>query len=169
MKLNAGLHLAYCTNVHRRETWAETFEALNRYTLRVRDRICPDRPYAIGLRLSNHAAHELNDRATLLEFQRWLGRNQCYVFTMNGFPYGQFHGLPFRDGDPVLIPRPRFIVTIKLGKADGPIRPSTEIANHDRTISLRRQLARWRNGTMRRLTVNDGIPDVVDIEPDDQA
>lgn len=92
MKLNAGLHLAYCTNVHRGETWAETFDALNRYTLRVRDRICPGRPYAIGLRLSNHAAHELNDRATLLEFQRWLGRNHRYVFTMNGFPYGQFHG-----------------------------------------------------------------------------
>lgn len=92
MKLNAGMHLAYCTNVHRGETWAETFDALNRYTLRVRERVCPKQPYGIGLRLSQQAAEDLSDPGTLLEFQRWLGKNQCYVFTMNGFPFGRFHG-----------------------------------------------------------------------------
>jgi hypothetical protein len=92
MKLNHALHLAYCTNIHRGETWAETFEALKNYTLAVRRRVCPDAPYAIGLRLSNRAAHELSDRATLTAFQRWLAANHCYVFTINGFPYGQFHG-----------------------------------------------------------------------------
>jgi hypothetical protein len=90
MKLNAGLHLAYCTNVHRGESWAETFEALKKHTLRVRDRVCPNRPYAIGLRLSNRAAHELSDRVALLEFQRWLGQNHCYVFTLDGFPFGHY-------------------------------------------------------------------------------
>ena len=92
MKLNAGLHLAYCTNVHRGETWAETFDALNTHTLRVRDRVCPKQPYGIGLRLSNQAAHELARRDALLEFQRWLAKNRCYVFTINGFPFGRFHG-----------------------------------------------------------------------------
>src|SRR5438105_1694271 len=92
MKLNHGIHLAYCTNVHRGETWPETFDALKRYTLAVRQRVCPDRPYAIGLRLSQQAAKELSNRATLVEFQRWLGQNHCYVFTINGFPFGQFHG-----------------------------------------------------------------------------
>ncbi|HLP77381.1 MAG TPA: metabolite traffic protein EboE [Candidatus Paceibacterota bacterium] len=88
MKLNAGLHLAYCTNVNSRETWAETFESLKNYTEPVRQRVCPDQPFAIGLRLTNHAAHQLADRATLLDFQRWLGRNQLYVFTLNGFAHG---------------------------------------------------------------------------------
>src|SRR6266496_39168 len=92
MKLNHGLHLAYCTNVHRGETWAEMFDALKTHTLAVRQRVCPQKPYAIGLRLSNRAAHELKDRALLLEFQHWLSRNSCYVFTINGFPFGQFHG-----------------------------------------------------------------------------
>jgi len=92
MKLNHGLHLAYCTNVHRGETWLETFAALKSFTLRVRDRVSPNKPYAIGLRLSHTAAIELSERAALLEFQRWLGQNHCYVFTINGFPYGQFHG-----------------------------------------------------------------------------
>lgn len=92
MKLNHGLHLAYCTNIHRGETWPETFDSLEKYTLAVRERVAPNKPYAIGLRLSNRAARELSERATLLEFQRWLGQKDCYVFTINGFPYGQFHG-----------------------------------------------------------------------------
>src|SRR6266705_2072127 len=97
MKLNHGLHLAYCTNIHRGETWAETFDSLQRNTLPVRERVCPNQPYAIGLRLSSHAAQELSDRAALLEFQRWLGQNRCYVFTINGFPYGQFHGSKVKE------------------------------------------------------------------------
>jgi len=97
MKLNHGLHLAYCTNIHRGETWAETFAALKRNTLAVRQKVCPQQPFAIGLRLSNCAARELNDRAALLEFKRWLGQNQCYVFTINGFPYGQFHGARIKE------------------------------------------------------------------------
>ena len=84
-------------------------------------------------------------------------------------PYGQFHGVPFQNGEPVLTPKPKVIVTIKLGKDDGPARPLSEIANHKQAVRLRRQLARWRNGTLRRLTVTDSIPDVVDIEPEDQA
>jgi len=97
MKLSAGMHLAYCTNVHRGETWTETFDALNQYTLRVRDRVCPKQPYGIGLRLSQEAAEELSDTGKMLEFQRWLGKNQCYVFTINGFPFGRFHGARVKE------------------------------------------------------------------------
>ena len=92
MKLSHGLHLAYCTNIHRGESWAQTFETLQKYTLAVRDQVCAGQPYAIGLRLGADAARELSDRPTLLAFQKWLERNHCYVFTINGFPYGQFHG-----------------------------------------------------------------------------
>ncbi len=97
MKLNQGLHLAYCTNIHRGETWRETFDALKTHTLAVRERVCPDAPFAIGLRLSNRAAVELSDQEQLLEFQRWLEKNSCYVFTINGFPYGQFHGTRVKE------------------------------------------------------------------------
>ena len=72
MKLPSGLHLAYCTNIHRGESWAETFDALKTHTLAVRDRVSPHAPFGLGLRLSERAARELSDRATLLAFQRWL-------------------------------------------------------------------------------------------------
>jgi hypothetical protein len=92
MKLSHGFHLAYSTNIHRGENWPETFAALQRYTLAVRERVCPKTPYAIGLRLSDLASRELSEPKTLTAFQRWLDENECYVFTINGFPFGRFHG-----------------------------------------------------------------------------
>jgi hypothetical protein len=97
MKLNHGLHLAYCTNIHRGETWPETFRSLQNYALAVREKVCPQKPFAIGLRLGERAAVELSERDVLLEFHRWLGKNSCYVFTINGFPYGQFHGTRVKE------------------------------------------------------------------------
>jgi hypothetical protein len=97
MQLNHGLQLAYCTNIHRGETWAETLASLKKYALAVREKVCPRAPFAIGLRLSRQAAVELSERKMLLEFQRWLGKNSCYVFTINGFPFGKFHGARVKE------------------------------------------------------------------------
>jgi len=97
MILQPGLHLAYCTNVHPGEDWAATFAALNRYTLRVKERVQPAGQYAIGLRLSDRAARELAEPPTLLAFRRWLDQHECYVFTINGFPFGQFHGARVKE------------------------------------------------------------------------
>jgi hypothetical protein len=87
MRLVKGHHLAYCANIHRGETWAETFAALETHALAVKERVCPAKPYAIGLRLSAQAAWDLAQGRALAEFQRWLER-----LTINGFPFGRFHG-----------------------------------------------------------------------------
>ena len=97
MKLKHGLHLAYCTNIHRGGSWAETFASLETHVMAVRERVCPDDAYAIGLRLGADAARELSDRETLNRFRRWLDEKNCYVFTVNGFPYGQFHGTRVKE------------------------------------------------------------------------
>lgn len=92
MKLKHGLHLAYCTNIHRGEDWAQTFGSLQKHTLAVRRRVCPMGAYAIGLRLSDQAALELSEPTVLAGFRQWLSDENCYVFTINGFPFGNFHG-----------------------------------------------------------------------------
>ena len=97
MKLNHGLHLAYCTNVHRGETWAETFASLQQHALAVKRQVCPDQPFALGLRLGDRASRELAEPARLREFQVWLEKNGCYIFTINGFPFGRFHGARVKE------------------------------------------------------------------------
>ena len=92
MRLSHGIHLAYCTNIHRGGDWPETFRSLSEYTLRVRDRVSSGKPYAIGLRLGDTASRQLAQSDALEKFRAWLGENNCYVFTINGFPYGDFHG-----------------------------------------------------------------------------
>lgn len=97
MRLNHDIHLGYCTNIHRGETWEETWRGLKDYTLRVKERVAGGRPYGIGLRLGAHAAQELQEPGKLAEFKKWLEANDCYVFTINGFPYGAFHGTRVKE------------------------------------------------------------------------
>ncbi|MBL9115708.1 MAG: metabolite traffic protein EboE [Verrucomicrobiaceae bacterium] len=99
MHLNHDIHLGYCTNIHRGESWDETWKRLDVHTLEVRRRVLPqDKPYGIGLRLGNQAARELAaSPCQLAEFQEWLEKNNCYVFTINGFPYGAFHGTRVKE------------------------------------------------------------------------
>lgn len=96
MKWTHGHHLAYCTNVHPAESWVETFAVLQREVLAVRDRLLGEEllegAFAIGLRLSARAARELVVAERLSELKQWLAENDCYIFTINGFPYGSFHG-----------------------------------------------------------------------------
>lgn len=92
MRLKNDIHLGYCTNIHRGETWEETFRGLHEHTLRVRERVAAGRSYGIGLRLSEVAARELKAPEAMSQFKRWLEANDCYVFTINAFPYGAFHG-----------------------------------------------------------------------------
>ena len=97
MHLDHNHHLSYCTNIHPAETWVETLGALQEHTLKVRDEVSPDKPYAIGLRLSADAARELLEGNNLPSFKAWLSENGCYVFTINGFPYGSFHGTRVKE------------------------------------------------------------------------
>jgi len=93
MRLGTEIDLAYCTNIHRGDTWEETFAGLARYTDEVRRRVAGDQPYGIGLRLSARAAATLTaDRSLRDDFRRWMDERNAYLFTINGFPYGTFHG-----------------------------------------------------------------------------
>ncbi len=97
MQLSSGHSLAYCTNVHRGDGWAETFSNLQAHTLRVRQQVCPSKPYALGLRLGNSAAHELGLEKNLNAFRDWLEKENCTVSGINGFPYGTFHGQSVKE------------------------------------------------------------------------
>ena len=96
MKTPLG-HLGYCTNIHVGETWTDHFAALQTAVPELKKRLSPDAPFGLGLRLSNIASEELEQPENLVAFQHWLAENDCYVFTMNGFPFGGFHDTVVKD------------------------------------------------------------------------
>lgn len=99
MKLqdDPALHLTYCLNIHPGETWGENFAAIRDKALAVKGRVAPDEPFGLGLRLSWHAAQTLSRKEVLADLRRFLDENGLYVFTLNGFPYGEFHGLAVKE------------------------------------------------------------------------
>ncbi|MXS85799.1 sugar phosphate isomerase [Nitrosomonas sp. HPC101] len=97
MKIYRGEELTYCTNIHPGESWSEIRQNLDRYVLPVKVSVASDEKFGIGLRLSAKAAAELMVPERLCEFKSWLAANDCYVFTINGFPYGSFHGLQVKE------------------------------------------------------------------------
>ena len=91
MKLGQS-HLTYCTNIHPAKGFSEVWESLKQHALPLKASLSPEAPFGIGLRLSGDESRELLAGDTLTEFKTWLDENGLYVFTMNGFPYGPFHG-----------------------------------------------------------------------------
>lgn len=90
-------HLTYCTNIHPGETWAQVRENFDRFVLPIRDGLAAGERFGVGLRLSAQAAAELAEPARLEEFEDLLARESLYIFTINGFPYGTFHGQPVKE------------------------------------------------------------------------
>ena len=85
-------HLTYCTNIHAGEPLDEVMASLARHLPAIKSAVAPDQPLGVGLRLGAAAAGRLRERGALEALKRFLGDAGCYVFTLNGFPYGPFHG-----------------------------------------------------------------------------
>lgn len=96
MKIN-GYQLTYCTNIHPGETLEEVEQSLKQYIPQVKAAVCPEDPFGIGLRLSDQASRTLHEPGRLQQLKKWLEDNNCYVFTLNGFPYGGFHRQVVKD------------------------------------------------------------------------
>ena len=90
-------HLTYCTNIHAGETWAEVRGNLERYVTAVKRQVAPDQPFGVGLRLSGIAAQTMSEPGEVEAFRDFLARNGMYVFTINGFPFGPFHGTRVKE------------------------------------------------------------------------
>src|SRR5690606_22140188 len=94
---HGDVHLGYCSNIHPAETWAETLAVLRGPVARVKADVSPDESFGVGLRLSAQAAATLRTTdGALTRLRDELDEAGLYVFTVNGFPYGPFHGAPVK-------------------------------------------------------------------------
>ena len=157
--------LTYCLNIHRGESWAETFAALRGPALSVAQRMADGQTFGLGLRLSARAAEELGEPGPRRDLQEFLARHHLLAFTINGFPYGPFHGAAVKqqvyEPDWQTAERERYtaqladllaallppgqdgsISTVPVGFAPNPAAPSAQAAAVQRLLSTVRHLAR---------------------------
>jgi sugar phosphate isomerase/epimerase len=94
MKLGADgfFHLTYCTNVHPADGWEAVLANVEKYGVALKERLAPQAPFGLGLRLSSKDSSELLEGHGLARFKDVLDRHGLYVAIINGFPYGPFHG-----------------------------------------------------------------------------
>jgi sugar phosphate isomerase/epimerase len=96
VRVGDDLHLTYCTNIHPAVGWEAVLESLRAHAPALKARLSPDAPFGIGLRLSGAESSELLEGSRLADFRAWLDGEGLYVFTINGFPHGTFHGAPVK-------------------------------------------------------------------------
>lgn len=90
-------HLTYCTNIHPGERWEDVRAHIEGPVSEVKARLCPDQRFGVGLRLSARAAETLTQGDELQALRRALRERGLYVFSINGFPYGAFHGARVKE------------------------------------------------------------------------
>ena len=95
MQISSTSHLSFCTNIYSGESWEDLRKSLPRIRA-VREQLGHAGPFGLGLRLSAQAAQEMAG-PQVGTFREWLADNDCYVFTLNGFPYGAFHDTVVKD------------------------------------------------------------------------
>lgn len=96
MRIANTAHLTYCTNVHAGESLADVQRNLREHVAAVKQRVSPNEPFGVGLWLSARAVEELRADGALLALRALLTELRLYVFTLNGFPFGAFHGGPVK-------------------------------------------------------------------------
>ena len=100
MHLSSGRdlgHLTYCTNIHAGEPLDEVMASLARHLPDIKKRVAPEQPLGVGLRLGHAAASSLREPGKMAQLQSLLAEGGYYVFTINGFPYGAFHGRAVKE------------------------------------------------------------------------
>ena len=90
------LPLSYCTNVHPGRTLEEVRRGLHTYTSRLQAEL--GKPVAAGLWLAAPVVSELLAQPTALQtFARELRDLGLTCYTLNGFPFGDFHSARVKE------------------------------------------------------------------------
>src|SRR3989440_1505145 len=100
MKLNqlsGDVHLTYCTNIHAGQSWQDIRASLDEHVPAIKSTVAQSQPMGVGLRLSGEAAAVARQPQALDSFRDQLLALGAYVFTINAFPFGPFHGVRVKE------------------------------------------------------------------------
>jgi len=97
----SNAHLTYCLNVHPGASLAEAEEAIFGHAPKVFADFARlagvQGPYGLGVWLSAAAATELEEAQGAPDLRRRLDQAGLYLVSLNGFPYGRFHGTRVKE------------------------------------------------------------------------
>jgi len=97
-------HLSWCLNIYPGESWAETRENIHTNAVKVKDILTQSSiassnlsksGLGLGMRIANECANELYGNTA--QFKKELDELGLYVFTVNAFPFGNFHKKPVKQ------------------------------------------------------------------------
>lgn len=88
---SSSIRIGYCTNVHAGADLETTRANLQQHAIDIKRQFTPDAPLGVGLWLSAEAARTLRGNGQVEDFAVWLAEAGLAPFTLNGFPYGDFH------------------------------------------------------------------------------
>ncbi|MEI8242791.1 MAG: metabolite traffic protein EboE [bacterium] len=94
---HSSAHLTYCLNVHPGETLGDVFAAIRGHAVPIRELVAPGQRFGLGLRIAGAASQELEAADRMAELQALLAEQNLYAFTINGFPFGTFHGARVKE------------------------------------------------------------------------
>lgn len=89
--------LTYCMNIHPTQTYAETVQSLQGPVQKVKNGYSPNADFPIGLRFSAETARAVLSDGKATELADVLSDIGLIPLTMNGFPYGPFHGTRVKE------------------------------------------------------------------------
>lgn len=88
-------HIGYCLNIYPGETAADIAGHIARECPRVKAAVCPQDNMGVGLWLAAKAVRDLKHAPDRLKKQ--LEVQGLYAFTVNAFPFGDFHSRPVKE------------------------------------------------------------------------
>lgn len=89
--VNSTWTLGYCTNVHAGTDLDSIRANLDRFAVPVRTSVFGTQPMGVGLWIPAEASRSLVAGDTAAQFADWLRQRSLTPYTINGFPYDNFH------------------------------------------------------------------------------
>src|SRR4051812_31742835 len=89
--------LTYCTNIHPGESWDDVQRGIFGNVPEIRAAaVADDASFPLSVWLSGRAVRDL-DAAGDAAFVEWCRAHRCHVRSINGFPFGTFHGVRVKE------------------------------------------------------------------------
>jgi sugar phosphate isomerase/epimerase len=97
IRRKSPLHLMYCLNFGPVDSSTAFEEKIETHLLPVRNTIAEDRPFAVGPWFNHVLAARLQESGVRDALIQFLRRHALYICSLNGFPYGSFHGEAIKE------------------------------------------------------------------------